>query len=707
MRNGNCSLRECGHRKAISRMNGRTHTAFFIFGLACLTAIPAYSQAPGNAPAAAPAGNAATAPGTPTEAKADAYYNYGMAHLYAEQAARYGGRREYVNKAIDYYKKAMELDPTDSVVGEELAEFYLRSGSAEKAVDLANSLIKQNPNDAGAHKILARMYAAQLDPEQGKVDEAALKNAIEHYEKAAAIDPKDAESLSSLAHLYRVARNDAAAEKAFKAVLALDSGDDDALVGLAELYASRDDFDSAIALLEPVSGEDADNNTLQLLAQLYEDSRNFGKAADIWKRLLPVANGLQVRKHYCENLVKAGRVDEAITAWTELAAAEPKNVNDLIEIAELWGAKHNYAKAHESLDKAKTIENSIGVRMAEAELMDTEGKTPEGIAAVEAILKETQKSIYTDTERAQRISMLGSLANMQRNGDRTADAVNSYHQIADLDPATAAIWEGKIIETLTDAKDFKGARAAADAALKKYSGDKDIQAEHASLLATLGEYDKALTELRALPNADKDVSVLISIAEVQEKAKRYKDALTTLDSASLLATNPQQKQNIVFMRGALYEHEKDYDEAEKAFRSVLKTDPDNAGALNYLGYMLADRNVRLDEAQQLISKAVDLEPDNGAYLDSLGWVHYRQNRLDQAADELRHALDHIKKDPTVHDHLAEVYFKQGKFREAAQEWEMSVSEMKSASPSDSDPTELKRITQRLDEAKSKAPKAQK
>jgi tetratricopeptide (TPR) repeat protein len=682
-------------------MNGRTHTAFFIFGLACLTAIPVCSQTPAAAPAAGAASNAST-PETPTEAKADAYYNYGMAHLYAEQAARYGGRREYVNKAIDYYKKAMELDPADSLVGEELAEFYLRSGSAEKAVDLANSLIAKNPNDAGAHKILARMYAAQLDPEQGKVDQTALKNAIEHYQKAADIDPKDAESLSSLAHLYRVARNDAAAEKAFKAVLALDAGDDDALVGLAELYAGHGDFKSAIALLEPVSGEDADNNTLQILAELYEDSRDFSKAADIWKRLLPVANGLQVRKHYCDNLVKAGRIDEAITAWTELAAAEPKNVNDLIELAALWGSKRDYAKAHEALDKAKTIENSLGVRMAEAELMDAEGKTPEGIAAVEAILKETQKSIYTDTERAQRISMLGSLAHMQRNADRTADAVASYQQIADLDPPTAAIWEGRIIETLTDAKDFKGARAAADAALKKYSGDKDIQAEHASLLATLGEYDKALAELRALPNSDKDVSILLSIAEVQEKAKRYKDALATLDSASMIVSNPQQKQNIVFMRGALYEHEKDYDQAEKAFRTVLKADPDNAGALNYLGYMLADRNVRLDEAQQLISKAVDLEPENGAYLDSLGWVHYRQNRLDQAADELRHALDRIKKDPTVHDHLAEVYFKQGKYKEAAQEWELSVAEMKSASPSDADPAELKRITQRLEEAKAKS-----
>jgi len=333
--------------------------------------------------------------------------------------------------------------------------------------------------------------------------------------------------------------------------------------------------------------------------------------------------------------------------------------------------------------------------------MDAEGKTADGIAAVEAILRETQKQVYTDTERAQRISMLGSMANMQRNGDRTADAVASYRQIADLAPQTAAMWEGRVIETLTEAKDFKGARAAADAALKKYSGDKDIQAEHASLLATLGEYDKALAELRALPNADKDVQILIHIAEVQEKAKRYKDALTTLDSANMLATNQQQKQAIVFMRGALYEHAKDYVEAEKAFRAVLKTDPDNAGALNYLGYMLADRNVRLDEAQQLISKAVDLEPDNGAYLDSLGWVHYRQNRLDQAADELRHALDHIKKDPTVHDHLAEVYFKQGKFREAAQEWELSVTEMKAASPSDSDPAELKRISQRLEEAKAK------
>jgi tetratricopeptide (TPR) repeat protein len=293
------------------------------------------------------------------------------------------------------------------------------------------------------------------------------------------------------------------------------------------------------------------------------------------------------------------------------------------------------------------------------------------------------------------------------------EAVGSFRQIGDLNPQAAPVVEVEVIETLLAAKDFKSARTAADAALKKFTGDKVVAMEHASLLATLAEFDKAIGELKALPDADQDQQVVVAIAQVQEKARRYKDALATLDAAEKLAKNPQQQQAIVFMRGAMYEHEKNFAEAEKQFREVLKTDPDNAGALNYLGYMLADRNVRLDEAQQLIAKAVDLEPDSGAYLDSLGWVHYRQNRLDQAEEELRQALDSredrsIRKDPTVHDHLAEVYFKQGKFKEAASEWELAVSEMKTASPSEVDAAELKRISQRLEEAKAKAgSKAQK
>ncbi len=682
-------------------MNGRARNAVVILSLAFTAAIPAFSQTPAQRPAQ-------------SSNKGDAYYNYAMARVYAEEAARNGGRQMFVNQAIDYYKKAMALDPSDTVIGEELAELYMRAGQAEKAVDLANQLIKTNPNDAGAEKILARMYAAQIgDPDQAqgqptKIDPEALANAIKHYQRAADIDPKDAESLSSLAHLYRLKKDDAAAEKAYKAVVALDASDDDALTGLAELYAGRGDFAGAISILQPVTGEDGDPNTIQLLAELYEDSRDFSKAADTWKRLIPVDQSTRARRKYCEALLKTNRIDEAISAWQDLSAAEPKNIDDLIELADLWGQKHNFAKAHDALNKARAIDNSIGVRMSEAELMEAEGKTTEGIAAVQTLLNETKKTVYSDAERMERISMLRSMAGMQRNADKAGDAVASFRQIADLNPQAASVVEVEVIETLADARDFKGARLAADAALKRFAGDKTVALEHASLLGTMAEFDRAISELKAIPGADEDQQVVVAIAQIQEKAKRYKDALSTLDKADTLSKTAQQKQAIVFMRGAMFEHEKNYDEAEKQFRSVLKSDPDNAGALNYLGYMLADRDVRLEEAQQLIARAVDLEPDSGAYLDSLGWVHYRQNRLDQAADELRLALGKIKKDPTVHDHLAEVYFKQGKYAEAAQEWDLSVSEMKTAAPADMDSAELKRITQRLEEARSKATaKAQK
>ena len=656
--------------------------------------------APLFAQAQAPAADTQSAA---SKAQADAYFDYAMAHLNAEEAAQFNGRAQYVNQAIDYYKKAMALAPNDGVIAEELAEFYLRAGDAEKAAQLATDIIKKDPKNANAHRILARMYAAELDPDHGKVDAAALKNAIDHYKEAASLDPKDAESLSSLARLYLLARDNEAAEKAYKAVIALDATDDDALTGLASLYAGRNDFAGAIRLLEPVTGEDGNPETIQFLADLYEQSGDFSKAADTWKRLLPYANGNQVRRKYCEDLLRTNRLDEAITAWTALAAAEPKNVDDYIQLTDLYGQKRDFAKAHEALNIAKTIDNNLTVRMTEAELMDSEGKTTEAIAAVQTMLNESKKATYSDTELVERIGMLRSMASMEKNANRTQDAIAAYRQIADLNPKAAVPVETEVIETLAQGKDFKGARAEADSALKKFPGDQSIALEHASLLAVLGDYDKAIGELNAMPDARKDKKILVAIAEVQEKAKRYKDALATIDTAEPLMTSPQEKLDLAFRRGDMYEHQKDFDQAEKQFRVVLNMDPDNANALNYLGYMLADRDVRLDEAQQLIAKALDLEPDNGAYLDSLGWLYYRQNHLDQAAQKLQQALDHIGTDPTVHDHMAEVYFKQGKFREAAQQWEMSVEEMKAAAPADMDPVELKRISQRLEEARAKIP----
>ena len=669
-------------------MIGHARAASLSVILACVSAVvPVYGQAP-----AAPK----------TDDRAAAYYAFSMAHLYGELASAYGNRGEYVNKAIDFYKEAIKLDPNASYIGEELADFYLNTLQLERATQQANDLIKANPNNTNAHKILGRIYARQVgDPGQGKVDQAMLKSAISEYEKIVQLDPKDTESLAMLAGLYRINHDDATAEKTYRAILAADPNDDDALSNLAQIFADRGDMANAIAMLSQAAEKNPDARTVTTLAEYYESDKQYSKAADAWKEALPLTNdNMTVRRHYALNLMEAERFDEAAEAFKDLAADDPKNPDWQLQLVELLQRKRDFAGAHAALAKAQAINNGPTVRFAEAELLDAEGKTAQAITVLGGILVETRKTQYTDQETGERLKTLAELARMQQATNKTQDAIVTLREIPNLNPAVASRIEAEVVGTLLDAKDFKGAKQAADAAVKKYPGDRFVAMEHAIVLGELAQYDAAVGELKALPDAAKDRGVQIQIAQVQDKAKKFADERKTLDAAEALSPSDQEKLGITFMRGAMYEREKSYDAAEEQFRKVIQADPKSASALNYLGYMLAERGVRLDEAQQLVSKALDIEPGNGAYLDSLGWVHYHQNRLDQAADELRQALDKIgKDDPTVHDHLGDVYFKQGKIKDAIQQWEASVAGYKTAAPSEQDPEELAKVTKKLETAK--------
>jgi tetratricopeptide (TPR) repeat protein len=669
-------------------MIGHSKALYLSFGLACISAVtPAFSQVP--APANQPADRSA------------AYYDFAMAHLYGELAGAYGNRGEYVNKAIDFYLQAIRTDPSASYIAEELTEFYVQTGQLEKALQQADNLLKTNPANNNARKILARIYSRQIgDPDQGKVDQTMLKNALEQYQMITQQDPKDVESLSMLARLYRVSKANDAAEKIYRQILQLDSGDDDALNGLAMVFAERGDLSNAIAMLKQAIEKNPDPRTVVTLAELYDQNKDFSNAADVWKQALALTNdNVRVRKQWATDLVAAGRFDEALGALQDVGKDEPKNVQVQLQIAELLERKRDFAGAAAALAKARAIENSVDVRYAEAELLRAQGKTSPAIVAIQTLLNDTKKDQYSDQQKVERMRMLNALGTMNQETGKTQEAVAAYRQISDIDATLAPRVAIQIIEAFRAGKEYKTARLEADAALKKFPSERGLIFEHATVLGDLGQTDAAINELKALPNSAKDREVLLIVSQIQDKARRFEDERKTLDAADALSANPQDKQAIEFMRGAMYEREKNYDAAEKAFRNVLANDPQNAGAMNYLGYMFADRGIRLEEAQQLISKALDLDPDNGAYEDSLGWVYYRLNRLDQAADELRVAVDKVGKDPTVHDHLGDVYFKQGKIREAIQQWEASVAEWKVASPSDQDPVELARVTKKLEGAR--------
>ena len=177
-----------------------------------------------------------------------------MGHLYAELAGAYGNRAEYVNKAIEHYRQALKLDPAAGFLVEELADLYIQAGRLRDAVLEAEEMLKQNPDNLDARRILARIYTRMIgDTQQGRIDEKMLRSAIEQYEKIAAKDPKDTETWLMLGRLYKYANNSTAAEKAYNAVLAADPNNEDALAGLAFVYSDVGDTAKAIEKLKQLS----------------------------------------------------------------------------------------------------------------------------------------------------------------------------------------------------------------------------------------------------------------------------------------------------------------------------------------------------------------------------------------------------------------------------------------------------------------------
>src|ERR1041385_7424879 len=83
-------------------------------------------------------------PQTPPD-KAGAYYHFAMGRLYAGMAASEGNKNDYVNRSIQHYQEALKLDPSSSIIFEELTDIYIQTNRLRDAVTPAEELINTNP----------------------------------------------------------------------------------------------------------------------------------------------------------------------------------------------------------------------------------------------------------------------------------------------------------------------------------------------------------------------------------------------------------------------------------------------------------------------------------------------------------------------------------------------------------------------------------
>ncbi len=655
--------------------------------------VAAWGQAQGNAGGAPNRGD-----------RAAAYYHYTLAHMYAELAgASSGSRNDYINKAIENYKAAIKDDPQTAMLSEELSEIYIGTGRLREAESDAQDALRQNPNDITALRMLARIYTRQIgDSQQNRVDEGMLRKTIDQYQKITRLDPKDVDSWLMLGRLQKVAHNSVESQNAYKKALEIDAENEDALTGLALVYADLGDNQAAAGLLQKLAEKNPNVRSLSALAAAYEQMREFKLAADALKRALDLnpPNASELKHALAQNQMFGEQFDAALQTYQELVADEPADTQSYLRISQIYLQLKDFAKAREASDKARSLDpDNLEVRYSLVTILEAEGKTPEAIQLLKDILSSTSKRSYNRTEREVRRQLLERLAAIYGANEQTEPAVATFREIAELDPDKAPRMSAAIVKSYMLGKDFAKAEQEADAAVKKWPSDRDVRVTRAELLGEMGKTDAAAADVRKLLDGKNDRDTYLSLADIYEKGKRFDEVAKALDAAEKLSESKEEKQGVWFQRGAMFEKMNKVESAEAEFRRVLESNPKYAPALNYLGYMLADRSLKLPEALQLIVKALDQDPNNGAYLDSLGWAQFKLGRLDDAEENMRKAVERTPRDPSIRDHFGDVLLRQSKVKEAVTQWQTSLKEWETSSPSEMDQAEVAKVKSKLENAK--------
>jgi tetratricopeptide (TPR) repeat protein len=640
---------------------------------------------------------------TKDTARADAYYNYTMGHIY-EQQYENTSNAEYATKAIEAYKKAYALDPKSPVIGERLAEMYWKAQRIHDAVTEAQEILKRDPDNIQSRRLLGRIYLRSLgDVSAGNAQSETVSRAIEQFSEINRIDPSDTESALWLARLYRLKNEHDKAEEVLKTILKTDPENEAAIEQLTQLLMDGGKSSEAVTLLEGITAHSPSPVLLDLLGDAYTQAHDLEKAEGAYRRAVELdPSELSHQRGLGQTLLAEEKYPEALTVYQKISDLMPDDSDVYLRIAQIYRELHQLDKAEQNLVKARQYApGSLEVMYNEAMLYQAQGRYEDAIRVLSNAVTDIKGQTPSLPSRKRSLAILyQQLGQLYRDSQNYPAAIYTFEELGHLGEEEDRRARMMIMDTFRAAKDLPKALQTGKEALAKYPADPAIRTSHALLLGENGQTDEAVKILRAQLRSDAgDRDIYLNIAQVYERGRRYKEAEDSAHAAEVLPGQARDNEMVWFLLGAIYERQKFFDKAEEEFKKVLSVNPKNAPVLNYYGYMLGDLGIRLDEAEALVQRALKEDPYNGAYLDSLGWIYFKEGKFSASESTLRKALERERHDATIHSHLGDLYAKTGRTEQAGAEWEKSLVEWRRSLPADIEAEKVAELEKKISQSK--------
>jgi Flp pilus assembly protein TadD len=166
------------------------------------------------------------------------------------------GKQRRYEEAVMYLERAILLDPAGADAHLNLGAVFAETGHLGQAEEQFRTAVTLAPLNFAGHNILGKLY---LDA--GRLDEAE-----QQFRQSEACDPNVA-ALDYLGYVYQRRGDNAAAEKAFRAALALNDADSRAHYNLGLIYAAAGRKAEAIQELQAALAGDPDNPEIRLAVE--------------------------------------------------------------------------------------------------------------------------------------------------------------------------------------------------------------------------------------------------------------------------------------------------------------------------------------------------------------------------------------------------------------------------------------------------------
>jgi len=614
--------------------------------------------------------------------------------------------RGKVEKAAEYSRKALELDPGDTETIGFLSRYHIEKNDPAGAEAMLNSVLNNPELERGsagyllAAKELGNLYDALSQPAKAADAVAKLMDALDDDRAINALSP--AESLRILGESPAVAfghfgeilakahRFDLAV-KAFRRGLSYDPDHPILPRLLAQTQLLSGKPDEALATLEPYLETDPEGREpYDLLAEILTALR---RKDQIIPRLERAAKddpkNLPLRYALADRYREAGQREKADEVYKDLIASQPdpqgigalaaslrkeKKDDELIKLLGEAVQKRGGFEAVRPL-----VESIINDPDYADELLDAGLKL--GEADPPKLDDSSRRVLYVIASQAKKFDKLVAL---RRQALKHEPSLANYREL---------------VNDLIQGKQYGPLAEALEEMLDKYPEQKDGQNYYFLGMAyqITGQYDKAIEAageaLKLNPADSRALEVIAATLTRQgkndEAIAKYREILDKFPNDDEVARRAHAGLSTIYVELGQFE------KGEAELEVLLKKDPNDDLINNDLGYLYADQGKNLEKAEEMIRKAVAAQPDNTAYLDSLGWVLFKRGKLKEAVEPLEKASKDPTADATIHDHLGDVYYQLKEHAKARDEWRKAEELAAKATPPDKHLPEIRKKLEAL------------